>query len=562
MGKPRAVNNTGKDSDFNEKGNTSQYETGTEGSDTEISDHEPHQTENYMVEIHHEMSDTEIETEPMILRSRSKTMTKRPSPRKPGSPPKRSAGTGRYRRQNEKENPTENLMQGDPGVYGYLKSAVQAMTSQVVAAIQAGFQGLTKSQQNESSRPTKSKSKPSKIDTVSKLKKQKQPVPIPSGYSSDSEQDNDSTGGESDSETDTASVSTSVVTQKTGMKSKIGFSIAKLPTYTGKEKWEVWINRFETVATLQNWDEKTKLSELLTRLQGEAGNFTFDQLSGKTLKNYAKLIKELKNRFGTFENKSTYKVQFNRRSQKQSESPAEYAAELKRIYDKAYSQRDAKIRQEDLLQRFLMGLSDHNARVHLELVKEPKTIEEAVQEVITYFETTSGTTGETNTNKFKKVRQIKKDDNKPKQNLYTHKKGPNRDQNSTTHNSDKGLLTLSKREIQEMFDKMYDDKRKSEVQQRQMTDDQNKRSNILNSTYKQNQQNYEKPNTEARNQGQKSVPICYFCGQPGHYARSCYSNPNRQTTTKTRGFENKDLPIPPRFNCPPDQSKPEATPLN
>ena len=23
--------------------------------------------------------------------------------------------------------------------------------------------------------------------------------------------------------------------------------------------------------------------------------------------------------------------------------------------------------------------------------------------------------------------------------------------------------------------------------------------------------------------------VCFYCGQPGHYARSCYSNPNRQT---------------------------------
>jgi hypothetical protein len=33
-----------------------------------------------------------------------------------------------------------------------------------------------------------------------------------------------------------------------------------------------------------------------------------------------------------------------------------YAAELKRIYDKAYAHRASIIRQEDLLQRFLMGL--------------------------------------------------------------------------------------------------------------------------------------------------------------------------------------------------------------
>jgi LDH2 family malate/lactate/ureidoglycolate dehydrogenase len=36
-----------------------------------------------------------------------------------------------------------------------------------------------------------------------------------------------------------------------------------------------------------------------------------------------------------------------------------------------------------------MGLEDNKARVHIELSKDPKTIEEAVQEVIAYIEATS-----------------------------------------------------------------------------------------------------------------------------------------------------------------------------
>lgn len=37
-----------------------------------------------------------------------------------------------------------------------------------------------------------------------------------------------------------------------------------------------------------------------------------------------------------------------------------------------------------------MGLSNNEARVHVELLKDPTIIEEAVQEVATYIETTSG----------------------------------------------------------------------------------------------------------------------------------------------------------------------------
>jgi hypothetical protein len=39
------------------------------------------------------------------------------------------------------------------------------------------------------------------------------------------------------------------------------------------------------------------------------------------------------------------------------ESVEKLAAELKRLYYKAYRNRDARTRQEDLLQRFLLGLN-------------------------------------------------------------------------------------------------------------------------------------------------------------------------------------------------------------
>ena len=127
------------------------------------------------------------------------------------------------------------------------------------------------------------------------------------------------------------------------------------------------------------------MKELIPRLQGEAGDFAFDQLSERTLSKYSKLVKELQNRFGSSETKKNNRVQFNRRNQTSGET----AAELKRIYDKAYTNRDAKIGQEDLLQRFLMGLIDNKTSIHIELTKDPRYVEEAVHEVITYLETTN-----------------------------------------------------------------------------------------------------------------------------------------------------------------------------
>jgi hypothetical protein len=50
--------------------------------------------------------------------------------------------------------------------------------------------------------------------------------------------------------------------------------------------------------------------------------------------------------------------------------------------------RHTQIEMPELDKRFLMGIGNDKARIHIELNKDPKTIEEAVLEVITFMETT------------------------------------------------------------------------------------------------------------------------------------------------------------------------------
>ena len=52
----------------------------------------------------------------------------------------------------------------------------------------------------------------------------------------------------------------------------------KLPIFTGKEPWNVWFNRFTEVADRRRWSEEERLDEILSRLQGTAGEFVFGQL--------------------------------------------------------------------------------------------------------------------------------------------------------------------------------------------------------------------------------------------------------------------------------------------
>ena len=161
----------------------------------------------------------------------------------------------------------------------------------------------------------------------------------------------------------------------------------KLPPYTGKERWDIWANRFQEVARLRGWDSERKLLELLPRLQGAAGEFVYGQLNTTTRQSFESLMTELNNRFRVVETTKTFRALYSNRDQKPNESPESYAAELKRLYEKAYPNRDPATRAEDLLRRFLDGLLDEKARFHIEYIKEPADIDHAVYEAVNFQET-------------------------------------------------------------------------------------------------------------------------------------------------------------------------------
>ena len=161
----------------------------------------------------------------------------------------------------------------------------------------------------------------------------------------------------------------------------------KLPSFDGKEDWKVWVSRFEAIAERRQWDDDTKLDNLLPKLQGRAGDFVFTQLPKQTLECYSELVKELNSRFRVVETKRTFAAKFSQRVQRPNETVEEYAADLKRLYSKAHQSRDARTRQEDLVRRFLDGLRDNDARFEIEYNKEPEDIDEAVYHAVNFLQT-------------------------------------------------------------------------------------------------------------------------------------------------------------------------------
>ena len=161
----------------------------------------------------------------------------------------------------------------------------------------------------------------------------------------------------------------------------------KIPSFTGKEDWATWIARFEAVAYRYGWGREERLDQLLPRIEGPASEFVFTQLPPAVVQNYDDLTAELNSRYKRIETARSFAAKFSNRTQGSGETVEEYAADLKRLYDKAHGYRDRRTRDEDLVRRFLDGLRDEEMKFLIEYHKEPSNIDEAVFHVVNFIQT-------------------------------------------------------------------------------------------------------------------------------------------------------------------------------
>ena len=113
-----------------------------------------------------------------------------------------------------------------------------------------------------------------------------------------------------------------------------------LPKYTGEEQsqgetFRDWLEQFELVASLGEWDEKTKLVNLVTRLRGQAYAF-YRSCTLQQRACYATLVTELTKRFTPVQIQAVQSSLFHDRIQKPRETVDAYAQDLRQRFYKAY----------------------------------------------------------------------------------------------------------------------------------------------------------------------------------------------------------------------------------
>lgn len=167
-----------------------------------------------------------------------------------------------------------------------------------------------------------------------------------------------------------------------------------------------------------------------------------------------------------------------------------------------------------------MGLHDYKARIYIELNRDPQTIEEALQEVMTYFEIMKNPSEGDDTKKT--VRQVKTNDDNKNWGKLNGKTPDDRSKggqnNSESTDQKPKTMTITENELKTLFDQMYDSKQ-SKLKSETVTN-----------------QNKTMLQTGTQNSGYRTSLVCFSCGQPGHIARNCLGKAKRNYDTRAMTF--------------------------
>ena len=127
--------------------------------------------------------------------------------------------------------------------------------------------------------------------------------------------------------------------------------------FCGTASFSEWLDHFESVAAINDWDDNAKLLLMRVRLIGRAQT-AYGRLSESKKGDYLTLKKSLKERFEPDSRCELYLSEFSTRTRKAGEGWAEYADDLRLLADRAFPELEEKAREQLALNQYLSSLDN------------------------------------------------------------------------------------------------------------------------------------------------------------------------------------------------------------
>lgn len=164
---------------------------------------------------------------------------------------------------------------------------------------------------------------------------------------------------------------------------------AVLPeVYNGDKSWDEWVDHFDSVATLCEWDEASKLKWLRVRLTGRAVT-AFKRLPDATRNDFKEATIAMRKRFEPESRKELYRTELQTRVRKGSEDWASFGEDLRLLADKAYPEFPVEARERFALNQYLACIDKPQVAFSVRQGK-PVTVDEAISltlEMESYMQT-------------------------------------------------------------------------------------------------------------------------------------------------------------------------------
>lgn len=146
--------------------------------------------------------------------------------------------------------------------------------------------------------------------------------------------------------------------------------------FNGEGSWTDWLDHFESVADVNEWDAATKKKWIRARLTGRAAT-ALRKLPDDDRETFAKITAALKKRFEPECKKEVYMAEFQAKRKKKTEDWASFGEDLKILVEKAYPTLQAEAQELLALNQFLSQLEDSQLSFGVRQ-RNPKTVDEAV----------------------------------------------------------------------------------------------------------------------------------------------------------------------------------------